>query len=529
MTIMERENLRLGRYVLADNISRWADPEEIKGAASTTCVDIESGIAPSGGIPIISDGRTAWVDGSDTHTLVMGSTGSKKTRLFGMPLINILAMAGESFIATDPKGELYKRTSGLAAAKGYKVHVLNFRDLRLSDCWNPLALPHELYRKGKIDESISMINDFIAAVAEPIRRNNRDPYWGIMASSQSLAAMLFFIATASLQEASILNFANLLAAMSDPEITEKLARCVAEESIASTNFKSLLTIKGTLNTYGCVTSTATSFFTPFVVRPTLCQVLSKNSFDIRALGSSRHAVYIIVPDEKTTLHFLASAFIKQVYETLIDEAHQNEGGKLPVRVNFVLDEFCNIPKIPDMPSMISAARSRNMRFFLMIQSIWQLRQKYGDDAQTIKGNCDNWVFLTTRELDLLVEISDLCGVRNYKAADGATMERQFISISELQRFRKEYGEALILHGRNYPFVTELPDIDEYSFGDYPPVEARKRKLPEIERYNSGKVIAAITKKERPLLFSREVFGEDRYFEGPVESGGEGKKKDIFDW
>ena len=526
---MERENLRLGRYVLTDNISRWANPEEIKGAASTTCVDIESGIAPSGGIPIISDGRTAWVDGSDTHTLVMGSTGSKKTRLFGMPLINILAMAGESFIATDPKGELYQRTSGLAAAQGYNIKVLNFRDLPTSDCWNPLALPHELYNNGKIDESISMINDFIAAIAEPIRKNERDPYWGIMATSQALAGMLFFIATASSKEANILNFANLVASMSDPEITEKLARCVAEGSIASINFKSLLTIKGTPNTYGCVTSNATSFLNPFVVRPTMCQVLSKSSFDIRALGSSRHAVYIIVPDEKTTLHFLISAFIKQVYETLIDEAHQNEGGKLPVRVNFVLDEFCNIPKIPDMPSMISAARSRNMRFFLMVQSIWQLKQKYGDDAQTIKGNCDNWVFLTTRELDLLREISALCGVRNYKAADGITMERQLISISELQRFRKEYGEALILHGRNYPFVTELPDIDEYRFGDHPPVEARKRKLPKIDRYNYAKIIEAITKKERPLLFSKEVFGEDRFFEGEDESDGENKKKNLFDW
>jgi type IV secretion system protein VirD4 len=153
---MKNENYRFGRYVSNDNNSRWADLSEIKNAAAVKCINIESNEYPAAGIPIISDGHTAYVDDSDTHTIIFGSTGSKKTRLFGMPLINILAIAGESFIATDPKGELFNKTSGLVAAKGYKTIVLNFRDLNQSDLWNPLTLPYELFHNEKTDEAVSL-------------------------------------------------------------------------------------------------------------------------------------------------------------------------------------------------------------------------------------------------------------------------------------------------------------------------------------------------------------------------------------
>jgi len=164
-----------------------------------------------------------------------------------------------------------------------------------------------------------------------------------------------------------------------------------------------------------------------------------------------------------------------------------------------------------------------MRFFLIAQSQWQLKQKYGDDAETIKGNCDNWVFLTSREYDLLLEISNLCGNSFYTDSDGSIKSRTLISVSELQRFKKEYGETLILHGRNYPFVTELPDIDDYKFTFYPPIKKKERKLPEIIRYDYKKVVESIASRRRPLPFSKEVYGANKYFET------KSKKDDIFDW
>jgi type IV secretion system protein VirD4 len=86
------------------NESQWADMEKIKKAPTVKQIDVKGDDCAGCGIPLISDGRTAFVDDSDTHTIIFGSTGSKKTRLHGMPFINITALAGESFIATDPKG-----------------------------------------------------------------------------------------------------------------------------------------------------------------------------------------------------------------------------------------------------------------------------------------------------------------------------------------------------------------------------------------------------------------------------------------
>ena len=341
-----------------------------------------------------------------------------------------------------------------------------------------------------------------------------------------LANLLFFIETATPEEANIYSFANFFTSKCSPESTAELNKYVADGSVASVNFNGILTNKIADKTFANISSCVSVMLSPFIVRRTLCQMLSRSSFDISNIGKEKSAIYIIVPDEKTTLHFLVTTFIKQIYEALINEAQQQENNKLLVRLNFVLDEFCNIPKIPDMASMISAARSRNMRFFLMAQSMWQLKHKYDDDAETIKGNCDNWVFLTSREYDLLKEISDLCGDTFYKDFDGSIKSHPLISTSELQRFKKEYGETLILHGRNYPFVTELPDIDEYKFKFYPPVKTTERKLPKIIRYDADKVINEIKDKKRPLPFSLEVFGQETFFEDSVVQP---QKSDLFDW
>jgi len=501
----------MSTYIPRNDGTRWADPQEIKSSNSIKQIDV-SKECNACGLPIISDGQTAYVDSSDTHTLVFGSTGSKKTRLFGMPLLNMIALAGESFIATDPKGELYEKTSGLATANGYNVITLNFRDLDKSSMWNPLKLPYDLHHGGKKDEGIALINDFLNTLAEPQRKETKDPYWIEMGFSMALAYMLFFMETATEKQANISNFITFFTANTSPESAEALSNCTAEGSIASINFKHILTNKQADRTYACVSSTATSLFTPFTTRRALCQLLSKSDFDIRRVGREKTAIYIIVPDEKTALHFLISVFVKQIYEALIGEAQIEKNKMLPIRVNFILDEFCNIPTIPDMPSMISAARSRNMRFFLMAQGMYQMQRKYGEDAETIKGNCDNWVFLTSREYGLLQEISRLCGETMYNDLSGNKMSRPLISVSELQRLKKEKGEALILHGRHYPFMAELPDIDDYEFKKYPPTPAIRKRLPEILHYNANPVVDKIKNGKSPLLFSREVSSRRAYFE-----------------
>ncbi len=525
------------KYMRNDRKARWATREEIQ--RSGTFVDFDSESYADAGLPLLSNGRVGHVDGKDTHTLIFGSTGSKKTRLFGMPMLNIFAGAGESFVATDPKGELFTKTSGFVKSKGYNIVTINFRDLDKGDMWNPLAVPYRLYKEGKTDEATAMLNDFVATIAEPQIRNSKDVYWPEAASSLALANLLLLMECGRPEE---INTASL-ARMSSQDCSDalnELADNMTEDSLCALNYKGVLSAPE--NTLRCVYSTLFSMVRIFVAQKNLAAKLAGNTVDMRTFGTQKTAVYIIVPDEKTTYHFLVTTFIKQVYETLIEVAQQLPDKRLPVRVNFVLDEFCNIPKIPDMPSMISAARSRNMRFYLIAQSYHQLKSKYGEDSDTIKGNCDNWVFLTSKELSLLHEISELCG--NVESEHG--QPTRLISESELQRLSKEKGEALIIHARQYPIITEIADIDDYgAFRGYesvPEVDAKAtsysvfdiKGLGERVRNDKciapfGEVWAAFKAEGREVDYYAEV--KDKVPEGsnPFASYFGKPRKTAGDW
>lgn len=443
--------------------TRWATEEEMEQSGSR--INLNDSDYPAAGLPLLSDGESAVVDNTDTHSLIFGATGSKKTRLFCMPMVNIFAKAGESFIVTDPKGEIYAQTSGLVKNKGYKTVVLNFRDLGKGDTWNPLTLPRQLWKDGQKDEAGVLLSDFVAAIADKQSTKTVDAYWPEMAQALAIANLYVLMESGKDEEINLTSFAKLCGIGYTGKL-KRLSSYMDPDSIAAINYQDTVCISAQ-NTLSCITSCLYGMVRIFNTNQKLSKMLSDTSFDLRRIGREKTAVYIIVPDEKTTYHFLVTTFIKQAYEILIEEAQKEKNRQLPVRVNFVLDEFCNIPKVPDMPSMISAARSRNMRFYLIVQSMHQLKGRYDEDADTIKGNCDNWVFLTSKELDLLNEISELCG--NTVCENG--LSRRLISVSELQRFNKEKGEALIMHARQYPIITAMADISEYkAFGTYPPAE-----------------------------------------------------------
>ena len=196
----------------------------------------------------------------------------------------------------------------------------------------------------------------------------------------------------------------------------------------------------------------------FSVQPALLDMLSRNDSGYDCITERPTAVYLILPDEKTGYHNLVSLYIKQCYEYLVYQA-QNfiaKNNALRIRVNYILDEFSSLPAISDFPAMITAARSRNIRFNLFLQSKKQLFLKYNEESNTIMSNCENWIYLSSREVDFLKELSELCGEKENR--------KPLLSVSDLQKLDKEKGQVLILSGRNKPFITFLPDIDFYDEG-----------------------------------------------------------------
>ena len=207
------------------------------------------------------------------------------------------------------------------------------------------------------------------------------------------------------------------------------------------------------NTKTCILSTFDQLLRVFKASTALTEIMSNSTFSINEIGIEKVAAFLVVPDEKTTLHFIASLFINQCYEVLLEQA-ENYNGALPKKVNFILEEFCNLPKLEDIVPMLTAARSRKIRFHLVIQSYEQMVAKYGEHiSKTIMDNCGNMIYLHSRELSFLTYISNLSGTNEYG--------RPLLSVSRLQRLKK--NETLIFHDRCYPFlVQDIPLIYEYA-------------------------------------------------------------------
>ena len=227
-------------------------------------------------------------------------------------------------------------------------------------------------------------------------------------------------------------------------------------------------------TLACIVSTFDQHMSCFTLQPQVVGMLSCTTFNLQDIGFGRDCVFLIMPDEKSTYHRIITIFIKQIYELLIDNAYKKTiNNRYPVRINFILDEFSSLPTISDFPQMITASRSRNIRFMLIIQSKHQLRQRYGDETDTIMSNCMNWMFLTSREIELLRDISELSGKTG-------TNNEPLISVSRLQHLNKDMGECLIFNGRKYPYFSFLPDIDQYDDNNYQVLEMPVREMSKKE-------------------------------------------------
>lgn len=434
------------------------------------------------GVPLAwsKKSNTVLIDQRDSHTLVVGPTGSKKSRLVAMPFVRILANsdARESMIVCDPKAEIYMRTANYLKKQGYRIYTLNLRSPLYGDTWNPLYIPYTFFKAGEIDRAYEFVND----IAENLMhsKTNSDPFWDNSASSFffGLSILLFKYCKEQSEPDSAIHLRNII------KLRNELIRGGQKNNwlweYAKTDPIIAASLVGTVetakDTQGGILSTFDQKMRIFSMQPSLMELLSHNNIDFDTIGNEPTAIFLIVPDEKTGFHNLVSLFIKQSYEYIIFNAQQQHKdifnvGKLKRRLNYVLDEFSSLPTIADFPAMITASRSRNVRFTLFIQSKHQLTQRYQGEAETILTNCNNWIFLTSREIELLEEVSRLCGNRS----DG----KPVLPAAILQRLSKEDGEVLLIIGREKPYISTLPDIKYYDNDDYEQLPSARRERTHI--------------------------------------------------
>ncbi len=472
--------------------SRWAKEKEMKADKGVEIVDPLAQETVAAGIPLVNDGKRLWVDNGEYHNLVIGSTGSGKSQTVVEPMVELLIKKGESMIITDPKGELFKAASVYLKERGYNVVVLNFREPQNGNAWNPLTLPYHYYRDGNFDKATELLDDVALNILYDPNNKSGDPFWEKSAADYFSGLALGLFEDAKEREIN-LNSINYMST-------------VGEEKFAASNYiKEYFTLKGeasnayvfasnTINspteTKGGILSVFRQKIRLFASRENLSEMLAYSDFDMRKIGKEKTAVFIIIHDEKTTYHGLATIFIKQCYETLIDVAQQN-GGKLPFRTNFILDEFANMPPLKDVTTMVTAARSRAIRFTFIIQNFAQLKSVYGnDDAETIKGNCGNLVYLISTELAALEEISKMCG--EVKSSDkDKTASTPLVTVTDLQKLK--LFEAIIIRWRMSPFKTKYTPNFKMDWG-HPKVEATypEREKQEVQLFD----VKEFTKKKK---------------------------------
>ncbi len=511
-------------YVYEKPNTYWTAEERVK--SRLTYVDFSKpDEIKSGGVPIISDGKSAYIDDSDSHTAIVAVSGMKKSICVYMPLIYTLGLAGENMAITDPKGELYARTSGYLKKQGYNVVCLDFRLLD-KDALNVLEYPAKMYRESDRDRGLSMLSDIVNALAENQRRHCKDPFWPDTGAQWCVAtASMMFDAYPKLSQVNVLNWSEYNNRYAT-DMVSKINRMIPDGNTAKSAMNETLT--SAENTLRSILITASSFLVMFKQNNKLAQMLSHSTFSIDELCRPKTALYIITDDTTSTADPVVGLIVSQIQTFLVDNAFRN-GGTLDTRFNFLLDEFASF-SIPNMDKALATHRSRKIRYYLCVQSIAGLRERY-PNPEALLSNCGNTLYLGSTESELLAKLSEQCGT-TFITPTGS--ERPLISQADLMTLKKswESKEALFLNlSENIKYCATLPSIEAYDLGDEP-APVYHTAHPPIDIYTVETFMNDIIDGRTHVPFEAPIDpekpsdnGSEQKAKQDAESSAEKKKKD----
>ncbi|MGV8147039.1 MAG: VirD4-like conjugal transfer protein, CD1115 family [Alkaliphilus sp.] len=415
----------------------------------------------------------------DTHTLCIGATRSGKTRTVVLESIGALALAGESMILSDPKAELYTYTYPFLKNMGYEVICIDFKNPLKSDRYNFLQPVIDAVDAGDIPRAAEATWDLTSALV-PENSHNEKIWTNGEASIIAAAIMAVVYDNKDINARRYQNMSNVYFFISEmcKSIDGSMPLIRYMKSISSNHpARALLAISEVApsKTRGSFYTSALTTLRLFT-NPLIHSMTKTSDFDLREIGSKKQAIFIILPDEKTTYYSLASLFVNQTYMKLVKNADER-GGRLERRVNFILEEFGNFVKIPDFANKLTVGGGRGIRFSLFMQSLMQLDEKYGrETAGTIKANCETWIYLQTDDLNTLEEISKKLGnytVSTYSLSSSHARytnpssshsinltHRALLTVDEVRRVARPHS---LITSRSNPAIMYSPDLSKWYF------------------------------------------------------------------
>ena len=392
------------------------------------------------GVPIwfSKDYKYVWFDRETPHYTYLGSTGSGKSVTAVIPMCSFIATAKKkrSVFITDPKGEIFNTTSKMFKDNGYNVLTLDFRHPEMSNHFNilePIIKEYEKYidyekksivsKKDRVKynnlamTSLAETNRLITSLATMImqeKTQQKDPFWNNSARNLLEGLIGFFleeykknnIKRNQITMTSIRKFQN--SSMQEKNFN-KFKTYIDKKDYGSKSKDSLTSIlNASDNTYKSITAVFGEKMSLFD-DVNVANVTSDSDFDFDLLGREATALFIIVPDEDKVYFTLVTIIVGLLYKELVKLANNKENKKLPVQIDWLLDEFANCPPLADIEALVSVARSRGMRFHFFIQSFSQLDNVYGKEvAQIILDNC-GLIYLKTNTQDTAEQISKRLG------------------------------------------------------------------------------------------------------------------------
>ena len=424
------------------------------------------------------------------NILVIGGSGSGKTRFFCKPS---LLQGHSSYVCTDPKGTLLPEIGTFLERQKYRIKCLNLINFKKSMRYNPLA-----YIRSEKD-ILKLVNALIMNTKGEGDKAGED-FW-VKAERLYYSALIGYIWYEAPEEEknfiTLLDLINASEAREDDEeyqspvdllfaqLEEKDPDHFAVKQYRKFKMAAGKTLKSILISCG-------ARLAPFDIKE-LRDLMETDELELDTLGDSKSALFVILSDTDSTFNFVAALMYSQLFNLLCDKADDFYGGRLPVHVRLILDEFANIGQIPNFDKLIATIRSREISASIILQSQSQLKAIYKDNADTIVGNCDSTLFLGGKEKSTLKEISELLGketIDSYNQSENRGSQISHgLSYQKLGKELMTQDELAVMDGGKCifilrgvrPFLSGKYDLTRHPNYKYT-ADADPKNVFDMERY-----------------------------------------------
>ena len=343
------------------------------------------------------------------NVLVIGGSGSGKTRFFVKPnIMQCTKTKGTSLVVTDPKGTLVVECGKMLVAAGYDLRIFNTINFQKSMHYNPLSYIHSE------KDILKLVTALIANTKGEGKAG--DDFW-VKAETLLYIALIGYIHYELLPERQ--NFATLIDMLDKMQVREDdedfrneiddLFDDLAQRKpghFAVRQYQKYKMASG--KTAKSILVSCGARLAVFDIEE-LREITSYDELSLDTIGDKRTALFLIMSDTDASFNFLISLAYSQLFNLLCEKADDEYGGRLPVHVRCLIDEFANIGQIPNFEKLIATIRSREISASIILQAQSQLKSIYKDNADTITGNCDTLLFLGGKEKTTLKEMEELLG------------------------------------------------------------------------------------------------------------------------